>query len=94
MSLAGARGGWPDGVRHVGDVSLICCSRTELGKAWPGTAVMTTASWWWWREGVSQAGRTGEGSSTDPGCAGGPARSSGEASALRGGGGAKGPGCL
>ena len=30
---------WPGGVRHVGDVSLICCSRTERGKARPDTAV-------------------------------------------------------
>jgi len=30
---------WPGGVRHVGDVSLVCCSRTERGKARPDTAV-------------------------------------------------------
>jgi hypothetical protein len=35
-----------------------------------------------------------KGLSTDPGRAGGPVRSSGEAPAGRGGGGAKGPGCL
>ena len=29
---------WPGGVRHVGDVSLVCCSRTEREKACPGTA--------------------------------------------------------
>src|SRR5712691_8082702 len=29
---------WPGGVRHVGDVSLICRSRTEREKACPGTA--------------------------------------------------------
>jgi hypothetical protein len=28
---------WPGGVRHVGVVSLICCSRRERGKACPGT---------------------------------------------------------
>lgn len=26
---------WPGGVRHVGDVSPICCSRRERGKAGP-----------------------------------------------------------
>ena len=26
---------WPGGVRHVGDVSPICCSRMERGKACP-----------------------------------------------------------
>lgn len=30
---------WPGGVRHVGVVSLICCSRRERGKACPGTGV-------------------------------------------------------
>jgi hypothetical protein len=29
---------WPGGVRHVGDVSLVCSSRMERGKACPGTA--------------------------------------------------------
>jgi len=29
---------WPGGVRHVGDVSLVCCSRMEREKACPGTA--------------------------------------------------------
>jgi hypothetical protein len=42
---------WPGGVRHVGDVSLVCCSRMERGKACPGTAPAV-----WGREGVSQVG--------------------------------------
>src|SRR5262249_28363034 len=29
---------WPGGVRHVGDVSLVCCSRMERGKVCLGTA--------------------------------------------------------
>ena len=29
---------WPGGVRQVGDVSLVCCSRMERGKVCPGTA--------------------------------------------------------
>jgi hypothetical protein len=32
---------WPDGVRHEGDVSLVCCFCTERGKANPDT----TARW-------------------------------------------------
>jgi hypothetical protein len=31
---------WPGGVRHGGDVSLICCSRRERGKACPDTAAL------------------------------------------------------
>ena len=31
---------WPGGVRHVGDVILVCCFRTERGKACPDTAVL------------------------------------------------------
>jgi hypothetical protein len=30
---------WPGGVRHVGDVSSICCSCAERGKACLDTAV-------------------------------------------------------
>ena len=30
---------WPDGVRHEGDVSLVCCFCTERGKARLDTAV-------------------------------------------------------
>jgi hypothetical protein len=41
---------WPGGVRHVGDVSLICRSRTERGKAYSGIASERR------REGASQAG--------------------------------------
>ena len=39
MSLAGVRFFWPGGVRHVGDVSPVCCSCMERGKACPDTAV-------------------------------------------------------
>src|SRR6266536_4326745 len=42
---------WPGGVRHVGDVILVCCSRTEREKACPGTASAV-----WGREGASRAG--------------------------------------
>jgi Group II intron, maturase-specific domain len=41
---------WPGGVRHVGDVSPICCSCAERGKACPDTAVGDR-----WREGACQA---------------------------------------
>src|SRR5512132_2645502 len=77
---------WPDGVRHEGDVSLVCCSCTERGKAHPETTARGRC------EGASQAGGTRKGLSTDAGCAGGPACSSGEPPAWRGGRGAKGPG--
>jgi hypothetical protein len=30
---------WPFGVRHGGDVSLVCCCRTEREKARPDSAV-------------------------------------------------------
>ena len=55
-------------------------------KACPDTAVDG------WREGACQAAETVKAVSTVAGRAGGPARSSCEASAGRGGGGAKGPG--
>ena len=42
---------WPGGVRHVGDVSLVCCSRMERGKACLGTVSAV-----WGREGASRAG--------------------------------------
>ncbi|MDT5186630.1 MAG: hypothetical protein QOI29_4788, partial [Mycobacterium sp.] len=79
---------WPGGVRHVGDVSPVCCSCTERGKACPDTAVRIVA------DGEREPAKrlTREAVSTVAGRAGGPARSSGEASAGRGGGGAKGPG--
>src|SRR6266498_3579090 len=81
---------WPGGVRHVGDVSLVCCSRTKRGKARPDTAACPMAG------GERECPKRAEparGVSTVAGRAGGPARSSGEAPAWRGGGGAKGPGC-
>ena len=31
---------WPDGVRHEGDVSLVCCFCTERGKAYPDTTAL------------------------------------------------------
>ena len=31
---------WPDGVRHEGDVSLVCCFCTERGKAHPDTTAL------------------------------------------------------
>ena len=71
MNLAGAEF-WPGGVRHGGDVSLICGFRTERGKACPDTAACGGE-----RETVEQ--RNCEALSTDAGRAGGPARSSGEA---------------
>ena len=77
---------WPGGVRHVGDVSPICCSCMERGKACPDTAVRGE------REPAKRLNR--EAVSTVAGHAGGPARSSCEAPAGRGGGGAKGPGHL
>jgi hypothetical protein len=79
---------WPGGVRHVGDVSPVCCSCMERGKACPDTAVRLVAEGE--REPAKRLNR--EAVSTVAGPAGGPARSSGEASAGRGGGGAKGPG--
>jgi len=54
-------------------VSLISCSRTERGKAFPGTAPLSGGE----RECPKRLNR--EGSSTDPGSAGGLARSSDEA---------------
>jgi hypothetical protein len=75
---------WLGGVRHEGDVSPICCSRMEREKACPGTAL------WGERERFERMNR--KRLSTDPGRAGGLVRSSGEAPAGRGGGGAKGPG--
>ena len=73
---------WPGGVRHVGDVSPVCCSRMERGKACPGTTLRGE------RERFERMNR--KRLSTDPGRAGGLVRSSGEAPAGRGGGGAKG----
>ena len=79
---------WPGGVRHVGDVSPVCCSCMERGKACPDTAVRLVAEGE--REPAKRLNRKAV--STVAGYAGGPARSSCEAPAGRGGGGAKGPG--
>jgi len=65
---------WPGGVRHVGDVSLVCCFYVERGKAHPDTGVVVKIA-----RGSVPSGRNRKGLSTDAGCAGGPARSSGEA---------------
>src|ERR1700676_4654166 len=81
---------WPGGVRHVGDVSPVCCSCMERGKACPDTAVRLVAEGE--REPAKRLNR--EAVSTVAGRAGGPARRSCEAPAGRGGGGAKGPGHL
>ena len=43
MSLAGARF-WPGGVRHGGDVSLVCCFCTERGRHAP-TRPVTGCGW-------------------------------------------------
>ena len=66
-------------------MSLICGLRTERGKACPDTAARVA-------RGSGPSSRTCEGLSTDAGCAGGPACSSDEDPAGRGGVGAKGPG--
>ena len=79
---------WPGGVRHVGDVSPICCSCMERGKACPDTAVRLVAEGE--REPAKRLNRKAV--STVAGRAGGPARSSYEVPAGRGGGGAKGAG--
>ena len=42
---------WPGGVRHIGDVSPVCCFCTERGKARPDTAVRVVGGW---REGVAE----------------------------------------
>jgi hypothetical protein len=74
---------WPGGVRHVGDVSPVCCSCTERGKACPDTAVRVVKADGE-REPAKRLNRKAV--STVAGRAGGPARSSYEASAGRGGG--------
>src|SRR6478735_900773 len=89
MSLA-VTADWPGGVRHVGDVSPVCCSCAERGKARPDTAVHEEVGGE--REPAKRLNRKAV--STVAGRAGGPARSSCEASAGRGEGGAKGPGHL
>src|SRR6476661_6303726 len=79
---------WPGGVRHVGDVSPVCGFCMERGKACSDTAVRLVAEGE--REPAKRLNRKAV--STVAGPAGGPARSSCEAPAGRGGGGAKGPG--
>lgn len=64
---------WPDGVRHEGDVSLICCFHVEREKACPDMSAER-----WVVRGRVPSGRNREGLSTVAGCAGGPARSSRE----------------
>jgi hypothetical protein len=56
-------------------VSLICGFRMERGKAYPDTALF-------WAIGSASSSRNCEALSTDAGCAGGPARSSGEAAVM------------
>jgi hypothetical protein len=66
-------------------VSLICCSCTERGKAHLDTVVLgcgAAASWYGAATGSVSSGRNREGLSTVAGCAGGPTRSSGEASVM------------
>jgi hypothetical protein len=55
-------------------VSLICGFRMERGKACPDTDLASVRS-----KGSALGSRNCEALSTDAGCAGGPARSSGEA---------------
>jgi hypothetical protein len=66
-------------------VSLICCFHAERGKAYPDTAAIGGE-----REHSKQHDLRGI-EYRCGWCAGGPARSSGEVPAWRGGGGAKGP---
>ena len=68
---------WPGGVRHGGDVSLICCFRMERGKARPDTATPQGVA-----TGSVPSGSNRKGLSTVAGRAGGPARSSEEASVM------------
>ena len=79
---------WPGGVRHVGDVSPVL--RLLCG-TWEGTPRPCCRGW---REGVAERLKTVKAVSTVAGRAGGPARSSCEVPAGRGGGGAKGQGHL
>jgi hypothetical protein len=70
-------------------VNPICRSCVERGKARPDAICHVFMA----GERENSGRRTREGLSTDAGCVGGPACSSGEASAWCGGGGAKGPDC-
>ena len=71
-------------------MSPACGSCAERGKAHADSGALLAGR----REGARSSGMTREALSTGAACAGGPARSSDEASAGRGGGGAKGPGHL
>src|SRR3954452_14932055 len=88
MSLAGARI-WPGGARREGGVSLVCGSCTEREKASVDAATGVVGLQG--REREPANGQHPEALSTDAALAGGPARSSREAAACWGGGGAKGP---
>jgi len=68
---------WPGGARHGGDASPVCGFHVERGKACPDTAVRGGR-----REGVFQAAGNRKGLSTVAGCAGGPVRSSDDASVM------------
>lgn len=57
-------------------MSLVCGVRMELGKAYPDTAAGLVA------RGSAPGSRNCEALSTEAGCAGGPARSSGEAAVM------------
>src|SRR3954447_18908441 len=88
MSLAGARI-WPGGARREGGVSLVCGSCTEREKASVDAATGVVGLQG--REREPANGQHPEALSTEAALAGGPARSSREAAACWGGGGAKGP---
>ena len=78
---------WPGGVWRRGGVSLVCGSCTEREKASVDTATRVSPE-------VARGSvprQKPEALSTDAALAGGPARSSREAAARWGGGGAKGP---
>jgi hypothetical protein len=58
-------------------VSLICCSRTERGKACPDIVIKVVVV-----RGSASSGRNREALSTEAGCAGGPVCSSDEAAVM------------
>ena len=67
---------WPGGARHEGGVSPVCGFCVERGKAGPDTAACRG----WVVRGSASSGGNRETSSTVAGPAGGPARSSDDAS--------------
>ena len=69
---------WPGGVRHRGGVNLICGSRRER---WKADAEMSPVRWAG-AIGSPPSGRNREGLSTVAASAGGPSRSSGDASVM------------